>query len=122
MNEQITIEKRAAHEYFFRIGLAILVLRVLNTGIQYGVQLLIKGISPDLYRSLVEGPWFLWVLSLAPLYLIALPAFYLILPKKPIKYTAKKLKFGNTAGSCVSCVPLMYIGNIIGIVFVGIQI
>lgn len=113
--EKIIIEKKAAREYFFRIGLALLLLRVLNTGIQQGVQYLILGISPELYASLAGGPWFLWALSILPLYLVALPVFWLTLPKKPMEYSPKKLKLGNTLGSCVACVPLMYIGNIIGI-------
>ncbi len=118
--ERITVGRADAKEYFFRIGLAVLLLRVLNTGIQLGVQYLIKGISPECYTALVEGPWFLWVLSLAPLYLCALPVFWLTLPKSKERYEKRPMRFGDLLGSVSSCIPAMYAGNIIGIIVVAI--
>lgn len=122
MNEEqkTVLTKDAAQRYFFKIGLALLLLRVLTTGVQRGISYIIEGISPELYVSLVTGPWFLWALSILPLYLVALPVFYLALPKKLKDYEPQKMSLGNTVGAAVSCVPAMYIGNIIGIVVVAI--
>ncbi len=112
--------KRDAFVYFLRIGLALCALRVINTGVQQLAQELIYKISPELYASLIAGPWFMWAISIIPLYFFAFPAFFLILPNPLEKYKAGKMSFPNVLGSVVSCTPVMYIGNIIGIAVVGL--
>ncbi len=113
--------KKDAKKYFLRIGLALIALRVLTTGVQQAINhFIFYAISPEVYAELVAGPWYLWALSLAPLYLIALPAFYFVLPKKTELYEAKRMSGGKLLGSAVACVPIMYIGNIVGIIVVAV--
>ena len=109
-----TIDKKSASEYFFRIGMALLVLRVLTTGLQLGIQYIIMGINPALYEKLIGGWWFPWALSIIPLYAVALPVFWIALPRQTEKYKAKTMSFGKLFGSVAACFPFMYIGSIIG--------
>lgn len=112
--------KNDARNYFFRIGFALILLRVLTTGIQKGVNLIISGVSAGLYTELVDGPWYLWALSVLPLYLVALPVFLRVLPAPPEKTEMKKFAVGKTVAGAISAVPVMYIGNIIGIIVVAL--
>ncbi|MBE6599782.1 MAG: CPBP family intramembrane metalloprotease [Ruminococcaceae bacterium] len=114
------IPKSEAKNYFFRIGAALILLRALTTGIQKGVNLIIAGVSAELYTELVDGPWYLWALSILPLYLVALPVFLRVLPTPPEKTEMKKFAVGKTVAGAISAVPVMYIGNIIGIITVAI--
>jgi len=109
-----TVDKKTAGEYFFRIGLALVLLRALTVGLQLGIQYLILGIDPALYERLINGPWFGLVLSVVPLYAVAFPVFLLALPKKKEKYRMGKTSFGNVIGAIVACFPFMYMGNYIG--------
>ena len=102
-------------KYFFRIGLALVLLRVVTTGIQTAVQYIIAEISRDLYVSLVNGPWFLLALSIIPLYCAAFPIFYFVLPKPAAAPRApKRLSVGNIISSIVACFPFLYLGAYTG--------
>ena len=101
--------------YFFRIGLALILLRVVTTGIQMAIQFIISSISLELYISLVNGPWFLLALSILPLYCAAFPIFYFVLPKSAAApRVPKRLSFGNTLASVFVCFPFLYLGAFTG--------
>ena len=116
MNEEIklTVNKKVAFEYFLRVGLALILLRILTTGLQLAVQYIILGASPETYAYLADSWWFSWVLSIVPLYAVAFPVFWLALPKAPQKYELHKMSAGNLIGMCAACFPLMYAGSYIG--------
>ena len=109
------LSRRDALKYFFRIGLALILLRVVTTGIQTAVQYIIASISAELYLSLVNGPWFLLALSIIPLYCAAFPIFYFVLPK-PVAAprVPKKLTPGDTVASVLVCFPFLYLGAFAG--------
>ena len=116
MNEEIklTVNKKVAFEYFLRVGLALILLRILTTGLQLAVQYIILDASPETYAYLADSWWFSWVLSVVPLYAVAFPVFWLALPRSPQKYEAGKMSFWHLIGMCAACFPLMYAGSYIG--------
>lgn len=113
------ISRNDSFKYFLRIGLALMLLRLITTCVQSAVQYIIVSISPELYLSLVNGPWFLLTLSVVPLYCMAFPVFYYVLPKPAAApRVPKRLSVGNTAASVFVCFPFLYLGAYTGVAVV----
>ncbi len=113
------LSRNDSFKYFLRIGLALMLLRLITTCVQTAVQYVIVSISSELYLSLVNGPWFLLALSVIPLYCVAFPVFYYVLPKPAAApRVPKRLSVGNTAASVFVCFPFLYLGAYTGIAVV----
>ena len=75
-----------AKGYFSRLFFAVLVLSAVNFGVQLVASYVFAYNFPAIYNS-----WqFLWVVSVIPLYFIALPLFILALPDLKYTYQAPK--------------------------------
>ena len=85
-NEIMTVKNERARGYFTRLFLAVMLLTLVNFGIQLGVAYLFAYKFTEIYDSW----WFTWILSLVPLYCIALPLFMLVLPKNDIPLPQKE--------------------------------
>ena len=83
MNEQPFIDTRnfplaEAKRFFLRIGIAILLQKMIWTVLANVMAIIVYRVSPDIYNTW----WFPWLYNDLPHYLIAIPICYLILPKK----------------------------------------
>ena len=114
------IDKGSAAAFFMRLGAALLVLKLATVAVQYAISYGIIGFaSYDTYYHLAtEAWWFNWLLSLIPLYCVAMPLFLLLLPKpvhteleRPAK---KRMGAGALIGALCMCICVLYVGNIMG--------
>ena len=83
MNEQPFIDTRnfpllEAKNFFLRLGLAILLQKIIWTVLANIMAVAVYSLAPDIY----ETWWFPWLYNDLPHYLIAIPVCYLILPNK----------------------------------------
>ena len=83
MNEQPFIDTRHfpladAKRFFLRIGIAILLQKMIWTVLANVMAVVVYRVAPDIYDTW----WFPWLYNDLPHYLIAIPICYLILPKK----------------------------------------
>lgn len=115
----LTVKREGACAFFSRIGLAVIALQLVTFIVQYAVSYgIIFGASYDAYATLMNNTWwFIWLLSLLPLYGVALPIFYLLLPKPvgnlpPVE--RKKMGVGSLIAAFIMCIFAMYAGNLIG--------
>ena len=98
-------------KHFSRLGLSAFVILGLGTA----VQILAMGVSNNIWPQWVENSWGMWLLTFAPLYLIAVPVGLLLLRKVPVKPLEKHdLKFGRYIVTAIICIFMMYAGNILG--------
>lgn len=104
----ISVDKYEAKQYFTKLGLAVLVLRVVTTALQYAFSYLFYYLAPNIYNAW----WFIWALSLLPLYLVAFPLFYKTLPKPIKKPDARKpYGAGRLTVTCIISMTTMMIVN-----------
>ena len=105
-----------------RLGLAVVALFAVYLLTSYGLMFATAYLLPDIY----DQWWFNWVLNIVPLYLFALPAFWLCLRSvdkgthdphyvsRGFIYEKPKVHVGHFALFAVVCFGLMYIGSLIG--------
>ena len=98
---------------FNRVGWAYCLILGVWTGLQILLALLGEKYAP----GLLESSWGIWLLSLLPLYLAAVPLGYLVLRRLPAQRPAvgKKLSAERLFELFTMCFALMYFGNLIGI-------
>lgn len=115
----VTVKRNGAYALFSRIGLALLALQFVTFAVQYAVSHgIIALASRDAYNALMNNTWwFIWLLSLLPVYGVALPIFYLLLPKPvgnlpPVE--RKKMGVGSLIAALTMCICALYAGNLIG--------
>ena len=96
---------------FSRVGWTLFAILGITTLLQIVGAAVVAVFAPNLY----DAPWFVWVLSFAPLYLVAIPLGYIILRPLP-KLTApqQSISFGRLLGYLAMSYAVMYIGSIIG--------
>ena len=96
---------------YSRVGWTLFAILGIATALQLAIVLLIKSYAPEV----LGASWFTWVLSFAPLYLVAIPLGYIIIKPLPKLTTPQqKLGFGKLVGFLAMSYAVMYIGNIIG--------
>ncbi len=97
--------------YFSRIGMGLTVMLLSSVGIQFAASWLVKKYMP----SIIETDWFIWALSLLPMYLIGLPLMLLFAKKVPAAAPEKhKMKFGHWIVALLMSFGILYAGNYIG--------
>ena len=98
-------------KHFSRLGLSAFVILGLGTA----VQILAMGVANNVWPQWLENSWGMWLLTFAPLYLIAVPVGLLLLRKVPVKPLEKHdLKLGRYLVTAIICIFMMYAGNILG--------
>ena len=83
MNDQPFIDTRnfslvEAKRFFLRIGIAILLQRMIWIVLANVMAIVVYRVAPDVYNTW----WFPWLYNDLPHYLIAIPICYLVMPKK----------------------------------------
>lgn len=112
-----TVSKENAKQYFLRIGFAITAMCISTTVLQMLVANLVADNLPEVYAS----GWFLWVASLAPLYLVGIPLFWYVLPKPAAAVpTQKRYGVGRLVVTCIIAGAAIMIFNYVGFYFVEI--
>lgn len=96
---------------FSRVGWTLFAILGITTALQLTGAAVVYQLAPQLY----DTSWFTWVMTFAPLYIIAVPVGYLIIKPVP-KMTAPQLKLGigKLLAFLAMSFAVMYIGNIIG--------
>ncbi|MBQ4111466.1 MAG: CPBP family intramembrane metalloprotease [Clostridia bacterium] len=117
------VDPKEARRTFSRVGLALTVLVTVMMVAAYVIQFAVLFTAP----RLLDAWWMTWVVSLLPLYAVALPCAYLILRKIPVNphntdyvdsYNVLREKtrfgFGHWMILLVMGLGCMYLGNIVG--------
>lgn len=115
MDENVCMQSDLSSEkkVFSRIGLSFFLLVVITVVFQ----LAIGSVTGQYAPHLVDEAWFIWTVSLVPLYLFAFPVFWLIIRKVPsVRIAPYHMSVGRFVLTAMMCIALMYIGNIIGTV------
>lgn len=96
---------------FSRVGWSLFAL----LGVTTALQILVAELANNFAPQLNETWWLYWVLSVAPLYFIAMPLSYIILKPIPKLITAQqKISFKKLLGFLAMSYAVMYIGNLVG--------
>ena len=110
----MTEELRTARKDFSRLGLSLFTIAGVTSLLQILIAFLLE-VSGSYDRVLEALPWFPWLLSMAPLYLVGIPLGLLVLRKLPAEKTAPtKMPTKQFALLVLMCMPVMYAGNILG--------
>lgn len=122
MNEEMIQKTRIPHKeamkYFTRVGLAVLLMFVVREAVAILAVNIIGAVAPDFAALVRDGTywWFNWLLSIIPLYFFGLPAFLLVLPRKPLPVGKKqRLGIGKLVSVSFSTAAGTYILNFVGI-------
>jgi len=106
-----------AKKHFSRLGLGTFVI----LGLGAVVQILAMGVVDTVWPNWMENSWGMWLITFAPLYLIAVPVGLLLLRKVPAKPLEKHdLKPGRYIVSAIICIFMMYAGNILGTIITAL--
>jgi len=110
-------DRRAERRWISGVGFSLFAL----TGVSLLGQLLAAAAASLLFPQIWESVWGLYLLSLGPMYLLAVPAFWGILQSRPALQPEKRtMGFGEFCLCFLMCLPLMYGGNLLGNVISGI--
>lgn len=82
------------------------------------LQLALMWLMEGVFKVNIYESWLLWVVTFAPIYLIAVPVALWILKNMPrVRFRQQKLGGKNFWVILLSCFPLMYAGSFIGNLF-----
>ena len=99
-----------AKKQFSRLGMGAFVI----LGVGTVAQILAGSLTAEFLPGLMQHPWGMWLVTFAPLYLIAVPLGLLILEKAPAKPLEKhSIKPGRMVVCAIICIFLMYTGNLL---------
>ena len=102
-----------AKKQFSRLGMGAFVI----LGVGTVAQILAGSLTAEFLPGLMQHPWGMWLVTFAPLYLIAVPLGLLILKKAPAKPLEKhSIKPGRMVVCAIICIFLMYTGNLLATV------
>ena len=102
---------KEAKKHFSKLGIGTFAI----LGIGTAAQLLLIYVVNNALPQVMEHSWGMWLLTFAPLYLIAVPIGLLLLRKVPAKPLEKHdLKPSRYIVTAIICIFMMYAGNILG--------
>ncbi len=112
--ENKKIIRKTALKAYSTMGFAVFIFGIVEIAASVLFQL---GISPFL-KDKLSGEIIKYVFGIIiPIYCIALPVFYMIAKRiRPQESHKEKMSFGKLLGFWAMCMPVMYLGNIIGTV------
>lgn len=111
--EPSSFEGKEAKKAFSRAGWGVTALLLIGSLVQIGASALVGAFAPEL----MERSWALWVVTFAPLYLIAFPIGILILRRgRRFAGEGERMNAGLFLRSLLVCFFMMYAGNLIGTV------
>lgn len=101
----------AAKKHFSRLGFATFVILLVGSAAQILLMALMNRWIPQWQTH----PWGVWLVTFAPIYLVAVPIGLLLLRRAPAKAPEKgSLKPGKWMIAALVCVFMMYAGNLLG--------
>lgn len=104
---------------FNRVGISLTVFMVIWVGLQLLLGKIIEKAAPG---ALENMEWLYWLVASGPMYLVAFPVILKMLKKLPRRQLFEhNLKAGHFMQLFFMAVALMFIGNIIGIIFTSIM-
>ena len=112
-----TGDLKKAKNHFSKLGIGTFAI----LGIGTVTQLLLIYVINSTLPQVMEHSWGLWLLTFAPLYLIAVPIGLLLLRKVPAKPLEKHdLKPSRYIVTVIICIFMMYAGNILGTIITAL--
>lgn len=115
--ETQTYDNTLARKSYSRVGLALFVF----TAVTIVSQMVIGGVYAALVAAnpaLGKLGWLAWIVRFAPIYVIGVPCGLLVMRGEPTYETeGEKMTFGRFVMFFFICLPIMYVGNIIGNIF-----
>ena len=112
--DEMEFKPLTARQSYNRMGLALLVMGALSVGMQFLLAFLLQALV-KVYPSLTGMRWLSYLLSFIPLYAVGMPAAYHLM--KPVVISrpdSEPMLPGDFIISLLMCLPLMYLGSIIG--------
>lgn len=102
-----------AKKDYSRFSIALLAIAAIAAVLQLALGFLLGAFQLDTILDDIEI--MRWILTLAPMYLVAVPIGLILMKKIPVEARQKeKLTFGRFMVLMLICMPIMYGGNIIG--------
>jgi len=112
-----TGDLKKVRKAFSKLGLGIFTILAAGTL----AQSLAVALADRFWPMWTEHPWGMWVISFAPLYLVAVPLGLLLLRRVPVTPLPKsKLRPGKLAVITLICFFMMYAGNYLGILITAL--
>ena len=112
-----TGDLKKAKNHFSKLGIGTFAI----LGIGTVTQLLLIYVVNSTLPQVMEHSWGMWLLTFAPLYLIAVPIGLLLLRKVPAKPLEKHdLKPSRYIVTAIICIFMMYAGNILGTIITAL--
>ena len=112
-----TGDLKKAKNHFSKLGIGTFAI----LGIGTVTQLLLIYVVNSTLPQVMEHSWGMWLLTFAPLYLIAVPIGLLLLRKVPAKPLEKHdLKPSRYIVTVIICIFMMYAGNILGTIITSL--
>jgi|GEM_PF-6164187 hypothetical protein len=103
---------------YSRVGIALFLMLALNTALQIGAQRL----ASSLGWQIISGSWAYYLITMAPQYLIAVPAAAAVIMRIPAAQGVGRMKLNRrqlvAAGAI--CIFLGYAGNLQGMLVSGV--
>ena len=108
---------KEAKKHFSKLGVGTFAILGIGTAAQF---LLIHVVN-SVWPQVMEHSWGMWLLTFAPIYLIAVPIGLLLLRKVPAKPLEKHdLKPSRYMVTAIICIFMMYAGNILGTIITAL--
>ena len=106
-----------AQKRFSTLGIAIFAILAIGTAAQLLVIYAVNSVWPQA----MEHPWGMWLITFAPLYLIAVPSGLLLLRRVPVTSLPKRdLRPSRYIVAAIICIFMMYAGNILGTIITAL--
>ena len=112
-----TGDLKKAKNHFSKLGIGTFAILGIGTAAQLLLIYVVNSVCPQV----MEHSWGMWLITFAPLYLIAVPIGLLLLRKVPSKPLEKHdLKPSRYIVTAIICIFMMYAGNMLGTIITAL--
>lgn len=102
-----------AKKDYSRFALSLLIIGVITNVLQLVLSFALAALPAD--SAIVNAEITLWILTMAPMYLVAVPVGFLLMKTVPAEIHPKqKITIGRFLILMLICMPIIYAGNFIG--------
>ncbi len=116
--EFLSSPRKYTRHIFSVVGLSYAVILLGTVIVQCLLALGIAKLAPQLQNA----DWYIVVVSFMPLYLITMPICVIVMNEIEVCPIKKhKMSFGQWFASFLMCIPIMYLGNIIGNILMNVM-
>lgn len=104
IDETIRLDAKHEKTIFSKLGFAYFLLVLITTLLQLGAAAVISAFWPEWAQS----EWYIWTVSMLPLYLIAVPVCAMLLRRIPAQsWEGTSLKLGEWMRIFIICIGVM---------------